>query len=36
LPGIGFLFRQESANNAETEVIIMVTPHIKSGERLTD
>lgn len=36
LPGIGFLFRQETANNDETEVIIMVTPHIKSGERLTD
>lgn len=36
LPGIGFMFRQETSNNDETEVIIMVTPHIKSGERLTD
>ncbi|MEB3329267.1 MAG: secretin N-terminal domain-containing protein [Candidatus Sericytochromatia bacterium] len=36
LPFIGFLFRQESNSNDETEVIVMVTPHIKSGERLMD
>ena len=36
IPIIGFMFRQEATSNDETEVIIMVTPHIKSGERLTD
>lgn len=36
IPLIGFMFRQEATSNDETEVIIMVTPHIKSGERLTD
>ena len=36
IPLIGFMFRQEASSNDETEVIIMVTPHIKSGERLTD
>jgi type II secretory pathway component GspD/PulD (secretin) len=36
LPFIGFLFRQDSSSNDETEVIVMVTPHIRSGERLSD
>jgi type IV pilus assembly protein PilQ len=35
LPLVGFMFRQETTSNDETEVIIMVTPHITTGERPT-
>jgi type IV pilus secretin PilQ/predicted competence protein len=35
LPIVGFMFRQETTSNDETEVIIMVTPHITSGEKPT-
>jgi type II secretory pathway component GspD/PulD (secretin) len=35
LPVIGFMFRQETTSNDETEVIIMVTPHITNGEKPT-
>ncbi len=36
IPILNFLFKQESVSNDETEVIIMVTPHITSGEKPTD
>jgi Flp pilus assembly secretin CpaC len=29
------MFRQETTSNDETEVIIMVTPHITNGEKPT-
>ncbi|MDB5097611.1 MAG: type and secretion system protein, partial [Cyanobacteria bacterium RYN_339] len=35
LPVLGFMFRQEATSNDETEVIIMVTPHITNGEKPT-
>jgi type II secretory pathway component GspD/PulD (secretin) len=31
LPGVGFLFRNETQNEVETEIIIMVTPHITNA-----
>lgn len=36
LPLIGFLFKQNATNFEETEVLIMVTPHIESGEKVND
>lgn len=31
LPAVGFLFRNETQNEVETEIIIMVTPHITNA-----
>ena len=36
IPLIGFLFKQNTTSFDESEVLIMVTPHIDSGERVTD
>jgi type IV pilus assembly protein PilQ len=36
LPLIGFLFKNNTTDFEETEVLIMVTPHIDSGEKVTD
>jgi type II secretory pathway component GspD/PulD (secretin) len=36
LPLIGFMFKQNSTAFEETEVLIMVTPHIESGEKAND
>ncbi|MOA20642.1 Type II secretion system protein D precursor [compost metagenome] len=36
LPLIGFMFKTNATSFEETEVLIMVTPHIDSGEKVTD
>ncbi|MNL78046.1 Type IV pilus biogenesis and competence protein PilQ precursor [compost metagenome] len=36
LPLIGFMFKTNISSFEETEVLIMVTPHIDSGEKVTD
>jgi type IV pilus assembly protein PilQ len=36
IPILGFMFKQHATDFEETEVLIMVTPHIESGEKVTE
>ncbi|MFN3429089.1 MAG: secretin N-terminal domain-containing protein [Candidatus Sericytochromatia bacterium] len=36
IPVIGFMFKTQVTSFEESEVLIMVTPHIESGEKVTD